>query len=54
MLGTDKKIYELMGFDEFISFDNIKKYMDEDDIEYVRYYVSDRTSFKLVTDQLRK
>lgn len=26
--------------------------MDEDDIEYVRYYVSDRTSFKLVTDQL--
>lgn len=41
-----------MGFDEFISFDNIKKYMDEDDIEYVRYYVSDRTSFKLVTDQL--
>ena len=34
------------------AFDNIKKYMDEDDIEYVRYYVSDRTSFKLVTDQL--
>ena len=26
--------------------------MDEDDIEYVRHYVSDRTSFKLVTDQL--
>ena len=47
-----QKIYELMGFDEFISFDNIKKYMDEDDIEYVRHYVSDRTSFKLVTDQL--
>ena len=50
--ASNEKIYELMGFDEFISFDNIKKYMDEDDIEYVRYYVSDRTSFKLVTDQL--
>ena len=45
-------LIEVFEDDNIQSFDNIKKYMDEDDIEYVRYYVSDRTSFKLVTDQL--
>lgn len=47
-----EKIYGLMGFDEFINLDNIKEYLDKDEIEYMRNYVSDRTSFRLVTDQL--
>lgn len=49
-----EKIYELMGFDEFINLDNIKEYLDKDEIEYMRHYVSDRTSFELVTDQLEE
>lgn len=41
-----QKIYDLMGFDEFISIDNFDKLIPEDEWEYIRYYISDRTSYK--------
>ncbi len=41
-----QKVYDLLGFDEFVSLDNFDKYVPEDEWEYVRYYISDRTSYK--------
>lgn len=40
-----QKVYNLMGFDNFISIDNLDKLIPEDEWEYIRYYLSDKTSF---------
>lgn len=47
------KVYDLIGFDEFVSLDNgLDKYVDENDWEYVRNYISDRTSYRAVLNML--
>ena len=49
-----KKVYELMDFDEFISLDNLDKLIPEDEWEYERYYISDRTSYRGIIEGLEK
>ena len=49
-----QKIYDLMGFDEFISIDNFDKLIPEDEWEYIRYYISDRTSYKGIIKSLEE
>ncbi|MDD6483728.1 MAG: LTA synthase family protein [Clostridiales bacterium] len=39
------KVYGLLGFNNFISLDNLDKYYPASDFEYVRCYISDRTSY---------
>lgn len=39
------KIYSLMGFNDFISLDNFDKYYPQSKWDYVRCYLSDRTSY---------
>lgn len=47
------KVYDLIGFDEFVSLDNgLDKYVDESDWEYVRNYISDRTSYRAILNML--
>jgi phosphoglycerol transferase MdoB-like AlkP superfamily enzyme len=49
------KVYDLLGFDEFVSLDNgFDKYVDESDWEYVRNYISDRTSYRAILNMLEK
>ena len=49
-----QKVYDLMGFDEFISIDNFDKLIPEDEWEYIRYYISDRTSYKGIIKSLEE
>lgn len=49
-----QKVYGLLGFDEFISLDNLDKHLDESEWEYVRNYLSDRTSYKAVIKSLEE
>ena len=49
-----QKIYDLMGFDEFISIDNFDKLIPEDEWEYIRYYISDRTSYNGIIKSLEE
>lgn len=49
-----QKVYDLMGFDEFISLDNFDKYIPEEEWEYMRYYMSDRTSYEGIKKCLEK
>ncbi len=50
-----QKVYNLLGFEEFVSLDNgLDKYVEEDKWEYVRNYISDRTSYKAVINRLEK
>ncbi len=44
-------VYPLLGFDKFISLDNFEEYYDQE-IENVRSYVSDKTSYKALIKQL--
>ncbi|MCD8390569.1 MAG: LTA synthase family protein [Firmicutes bacterium] len=44
-------VYSLMGFDNFISMDNMSEYQDESLFEHVRMYLSDNTSFSAVINQ---
>lgn len=46
------KVYSLFGFDRFISIDNLSDYIDEDDWQYKRNYLSDNTSYDAVINQL--
>lgn len=46
------KVYTLMGFDDFISMDNMGDYQNEKEFEYIRGYMSDRTSYSAVINQL--
>lgn len=49
-----QKVYDLMGFDEFISIDNFDELIPEDEWEYIRYYISDRTSYKGIIKSLEE
>ncbi len=50
-----QKVYSLLGFDEFISLDtDFDKYVDESDWEFIRNYISDRTSYQAVINCLAK
>lgn len=44
-------VYKLMGFDKFISMDNMGEYQDASLFELVRTYLSDNTSFSAVINQ---
>ncbi|MCC8160662.1 MAG: LTA synthase family protein [Oscillospiraceae bacterium] len=46
------KVYDLMGFDDFISIENLDELVDESEWEYIRNYISDRTSYKAVINSL--
>lgn len=47
------KVYDLLGFDEFVSLDNgFDEFVTEDNWEYVRNYISDRTSYRAVINML--
>lgn len=46
-----EKVYGLMGFDRFISMDNMGEYQDENQFEYIRCYMSDRTSYSAAINQ---
>ena len=41
-----QKVYEFLGFDEFISIENFDDLIPENEWDYVRYYMSDSTCFK--------
>ena len=43
-----EKVYGLMGFDEFISIENMDEYIDKNYIRKVRGYISDETSYDVV------
>ncbi len=45
------KVYGLMGFDRFISMDNMGEYQNKNEFEYIRSYMSDRTSYSAVINQ---
>lgn len=44
-------VYGLMGFDNFISLDNMDKYQNKNEFEYIRGYMSDRTSYSAAINQ---
>lgn len=46
-----EKVYGLMGFDNFISMDNMGNYQNKNEFEYIRSYMSDRTSYSAVINQ---
>ena len=46
------KVYKLFGFDNFISIDNMSEYQNKNEFEYIRSYMSDRTSYSAVINQL--
>lgn len=45
------KVYGLMGFDRFISLDNMADYQNKNEFQYIRSYISDRTSYIAVINQ---
>lgn len=45
------KVYGLMGFDNFISIDNMGDYQNRNEFEYIRNYLSDRSSYSAVINQ---
>ena len=45
-------VYRNLGFDEFISIENMSELVPEDEWEYVRYYLSDRTSYRTIEKYL--
>lgn len=47
-----QKVYSLFGFDNFITMENLNDYVDENEWEYVRNYLSDDTSYKAIISQL--
>ncbi len=47
-------VYPLMGFDEFISIENMGDYQDENTFETVRSYYSDNTSYSAVIEQFER
>lgn len=49
-----QKVYGLFGFDDFINMDNMNNYVDENEWEYIRHYLSDNTSYKAVINQLEE
>ncbi len=49
-----EKVYGLMGFDNFISMDNMGDYQNRNQFEYIRCYMSDRTSYSAAINQFQK
>lgn len=49
-----EKVYGLMGFDNFISMDNMGDYQNKNQFEYIRCYMSDRTSYSAAINQFEK
>jgi phosphoglycerol transferase MdoB-like AlkP superfamily enzyme len=45
------KVYGLMGFDNFVSIDNMGDYQNKNEFEYIRNYLSDRSSYSAVINQ---
>lgn len=45
-------IYRHFGFDEFISIENLDELVPEKEQECVRYYISDRTSYRAIEEYL--
>lgn len=43
-----QKVYDLLGFKEFISLENFDDVIPEEKWDYVRYYISDHTSFEAI------
>ncbi len=46
-------VYPLMGFDKFISIDNMGAYQDASKFEYMRSYMSDNTSYSALINQFQ-
>ena len=49
-----EKVYGLMGFDKFISMENMGDYQNRNEFEYIRCYLSDRTSYSAAINQFVK
>ncbi len=49
-----KKVYDLMGFDEFVSLDNLDDLVPKEEWEYIRFYISDRTVYKGIINTLEE
>ena len=49
-----QNVYEFLGFDEFISLESFDDLVPENEWEYVRYYLSDRTSYKGIERRLEQ
>lgn len=44
-------VYGFMKFDNFVNMDNMNKYQNADEFEFMRGYMSDRTSYSAVINQ---
>lgn len=49
-----QKVYGLLGFDEFISLEGFEDYLGEENIDYIRNYMSDRSSYRALIKQLEE
>lgn len=49
-----EKVYGLLGFENFISMDNMGEYQNKNEFEYIRSYMSDRTSYSAVINQFER
>lgn len=49
-----EKVYKYFGFDRFVSIENMGEYQNSNEFEYIRSYMSDRTSYSAVIAQLEK
>lgn len=49
-----QKVYDMFGFDEFISIENLSDVLGESEWKYVRSYLSDETSYDAVMNCLEK
>lgn len=49
-----QKVYDFFGFDEFISLEGFDKYIGKENVDYIRSYMSDRTSYRAVIKRLEE
>ncbi len=49
-----EKVYKYFGFDNFVSIENMGEYENANQFEYIRNYMSDRTSYSAVITQLEE
>ena len=48
------KVYNLFGFDEFISLEKIEKYLGDEGYGYVRDYIGDKANYSAILNRLEK
>ncbi len=49
-----RNVYDMFGFDEFISIENLGDFLNESDWKYIRGYLSDETSYAAVMNRLEQ